>query len=135
MDGDIEDRSANINHLSYLSAAAPFVLLSRIFVFSVNYQHLYEFSQDSFSTWRELHSQAMIDLTHRDYKYQKGSLYTFSPALAVQLVPSLFVGLTCNFWDNDILENGWENLAILDSEGVDLGNEKISHGEIYESSR
>jgi long-subunit fatty acid transport protein len=134
VDGDIEDRSPTINHLSYFSAAKPFVLLSRIFVFSVNYQHLYEFSQDSFTIWRELDSQAMIDLdlTHRDYRYQKGSLYTISPALAVQIVPSFLVGLTCNFWDNDILENGWENLTVQDSEGIEFGSEKVSHSEIYE---
>ena len=131
VDGDIEDRSPDMNHLNYLSAVVPFLLFRRNFIFSLNYQHLYEFSQDRFSTWRELDPAALIDVSHRDYKYQRGSLYTLSPALAVQVTPSFYMGVTLNIWDHDLLDNGWENINIQNAEGIDF-SEKRTHSEIYE---
>lgn len=124
-----EDRSSGITRLNYLSAVLPFMLLRRNFVISFNYQHLYEFSMDTYSFRREK-DILLNDIIHEDYKHQKGYLSTVSPALAIQIIPSLSVGLTCNFWD--FTDNGWENLNIQNEKGMELGLEKISHSEIYE---
>ncbi|MGA1791842.1 MAG: OmpP1/FadL family transporter [bacterium] len=132
INGDIEDTSPDIYHLNYLSAVLPFTMLQRNFVFSLNYQHLYEFSLENRFTWMEVNSIAMIDLSHNDYKYQKGSLNTLSPALGIQINPSLFMGVTLNIWEDDILDNGWENINIQAAQGIDLGYEKRMHSEIYE---
>jgi long-subunit fatty acid transport protein len=130
--GDIEDHSPDIYHLNYLSAVFPFMLFRRNLVFSINYQHLYEFSLENSTVWREENAMALIDIMHDDYKYQSGSLYSISPAFAIQIVPSLSVGVTFNFWDDEALDNGWENLNVQDAHGIELGSEKISHSEIYE---
>jgi long-subunit fatty acid transport protein len=132
IDGDIEDHTPDIYHLNYLSAVIPFRMFRRNFVFSLNYQHLYEFSQDNLSTWEEPNPVAESGLFHRDYKYQEGLLSTISPALAFQVNPSFYIGLTFNLWDHDILDNGWENINIQDAEGLDYKSQKIMHSEIYE---
>lgn len=76
---------------------------------------------------------AGIDLSRRNYKYQRGSLSTISPALAFQVDPWFYMGLTFNFWDHDILDNGWENINIQDAEGFELGGKyKIEHSEVFE---
>ncbi len=132
IEGDIEEASLDIFHLNYLSGVIPFTLMRRNFVFSLNYQHIYEFYKENVYTWKELYSLPVINVSHTNRKYQKGSLYTLSPALAMQIIPSLFVGLTFNFWEKDILDNGWENIDIQDAYGIDFGNEKSSHIETYE---
>jgi long-subunit fatty acid transport protein len=133
IDGDMEDYPLDIHHLNYLSAAIPFLLIRRNFVFSLNYQHLYEFSRENFSSWREVIPDAGIDIHRRNYKSQKGSLSTVSPALAFQVNPSFYMGFTFNFWDHDILDNGWENINIQDAEGFDLGGGyAIEHSEVFE---
>lgn len=132
VDGDIEDRFTDIKHLNYLSAAIPFTFFRRNFVFSINYQHLYEFSQEIFLSWRELNPETQTDIDHSVYKNQEGSLYTISPALAIEITSSFFVGLTFNFWDDDILDNGWENLTVQYAEGTDLRIQKKYHSEIFE---
>lgn len=133
VEGDIEDRSPDIKHLNYLSLVVPRIFFRRNFVFSLNYQHLYEFSRENFSTWRRgSDPRIRTDILHKDRKCQKGSLNTISPALAVQIIPTLFIGLTCNFWENGLLDNGWENITIQDEEGIEWGRKKIRHSEIYE---
>ena len=134
MKGDCEDDSSPINYLNYFSAVVPFSLFRRNFVFSINFQHLYEFSQNNYYTYRIKNSdeKAMIDTLHKDHKYQKGSLHTLSPALAFQISPSFFIGLTGNIWNNNIMDNGWENRTIQDTVGFDQVGEKIGHSEIYE---
>jgi len=132
VDGDIDDISPQVFHLNYLSAVAPFLLFRRNMVFSLNYQLLYEFSLENLSAWSELNPSLSIDITHRDHKKQRGFLSTISPALALQVTPSLFIGCTFNIWDHDLTGTGWENITIQDAEGTDLGIERRSHSEIYE---
>jgi long-subunit fatty acid transport protein len=132
IEGDIKDTSPDIYHLNYLSAAIPFTILQRNFVFSLNYQHLYEFSLEKAFTYKLIDPAKMTNLSYRDYKHQRGSLSTLSPALGIQINPSLYFGLTLNIWEDDILDNGWENINIQDAEGIDSSYEKIMHSEIYE---
>lgn len=132
IEGVMEDHTPFVYHLNYCSAVIPFFIFYRNFVFSFNYQHLYEFSQDNSTTWMEIAPEAKNNITHRDSKHQRGSLNSLSPALAIQITPAFFLGLTCNSWNNELLDNGWENLTIQDSEGIDLGYEKVGHSEVYE---
>jgi len=134
-EGSIEDISPSSNHLNYLSAVIPFVLFRRNMVFSLNYQHLYEFSRDNVYTWTVENKELMIQIPEKSRKQQRGSLNTISPALAIQIIPSFFVGLTANFWPGNTIGNidsGWENLNIMDSEGMALGRKITTHSEIYE---
>ncbi len=128
--GDIEDESPDIRHLNYFSAVIPFRLFRNNFVFSINYQHLYEFNFDNTSRWGGILEEAMINTFHEDHKHQKGSLNTISPALAIQVHPRFFFGLTCNFWD--LPDNGWENITIQYIQWKGEYGKVFMHKEIYE---
>jgi long-subunit fatty acid transport protein len=96
--------SMDTNGLNYASAAYPFVLFNRNMIISVNYQRLYELNKDL---------QFNYDVasgTKGFYSFeQKGYLYALSPAVAVQVTPSFYLGATLNIWDDLLGDNGWEN--------------------------
>jgi hypothetical protein len=92
---NIEDKST-IWDLNYFSIAYPVSLARRNLVFSLNYQRLYDFN-------REAHF-------FQDKFDSKGSLYTLSPAFAIQTTEDLFLGLTINVWSNQWTKRSdWEN--------------------------
>lgn len=101
--GIANEDSIDTDSLNYASAAFPFVLLNRNMLISVNYQRLYEI--DKTITGR-------IDggLFTMDYeRVSRGHLYSFSPAMAVQVFPGFYVGATLNLWDEKLGGNGWDN--------------------------
>lgn len=100
--GEEEDKYT-VSDLNYLSMAYPFNLARRNLVFSLNYQRLYDFT-------RELHYQsASTNFDNRTEYTSKGTLYTLSPALAIQTTENLFLGVTINIWsDKWTGRNYWE---------------------------
>lgn len=89
--------------LDYLSAVYPFQLLRRNMVVSLNVQRLYDLQSVVRATSRYTTLDGIQEVRSR----QKGALYTISPALAVQLTPTLSVGAALNIWP-DLFGNGWE---------------------------
>jgi long-subunit fatty acid transport protein len=98
--------------LNYFSVALPFKAFDKNMVVSLNYQRLYDFydniefdqNYDGFmsdgSFWRME--------THERFK-QTGALKAFAPAFAIQITPRFSLGITFNFWtDNLGYDNGWE---------------------------
>jgi hypothetical protein len=130
VDGDIDDKSPDIKHLNYLSAVVPFMFFRQNAVFSLNYQHLYEFSQKNIAQRRVIVSGASSGIHLEDQKHQSGSLDTVSPALALQIHPRFFLGLTFNFWG--LVDSGWENLSINYTEGIGVLGKHREHKEVYE---
>lgn len=133
LDGGIKDLTKDIRHLNYLSAAFPFVLFKRNMVFSLNYQHLYEFSQDTFSDWTYYDidpNLGNIDISTTSHKRQKGALNTLSPAMAIEVIPSFYFGLAANFWLDHALNDSWENNHII--QGKVAGTNINLFGELYE---
>lgn len=135
--GDIEDLSRGQKHLNYVSAAIPFVLFQRNVVFSLNYQHLYEFAQDTFYTWRYSPKDPNTGLMAADiqmdsYKRQTGTLNTLSPAFAIQITQTFNLGLTLNFWLRDEIDNYWENINTLQGEGMIPGERIKVDATIYD---
>lgn len=94
------EEKASISDLNYLSMAYPFNLARRNMVLSLNYQRLFDFHKDfrfdfSYGT-EEFHS--------------KGTLYTLSPALAIQAREDLFLGVTFNVWSDEWTgRSDWKN--------------------------
>lgn len=84
--------------LNYLSAAYPVVLGGRNMVFSLNYQHLYDFDRE----WKNLR----LPVGNIAFE-QEGALYAYGLAYCVQLIPSLSAGFTLNLWQDGPYENGW----------------------------
>jgi len=96
--------------LNYASAVFPFVLFNRNMVVSLNYQRLFEMDKSVAYNFNRVVPTVDNNLeTNRINFTQDGFLYTISPAMAVQVVPQLYLGATLNFWDNLVGENGWDN--------------------------
>ncbi|MGA1870467.1 MAG: OmpP1/FadL family transporter [bacterium] len=131
--GDIDDDSAPARRLNYLSLVLPMVLWRRNMVFSLNYQHLYEFSMDIHYVYTRIGDDFTI--LNEAHKTQGGSLATISPAYALQITPSLFIGVAANFWPDTGINNGWEN--INKAHGVEKAGEEsyMTSSEIYENYR
>jgi long-subunit fatty acid transport protein len=110
--------SVSSDDLNYLSIAYPFTLCNRNMTVSLNYQLLYEFKNNINFTYNEdvlgrQHSERTFDIK------QNGQLRTLSPAYAIQVTPRLSLGMTLNFWtDNLFWSNGWTT-------------EKVETGKIY----
>ena len=134
----IDDLSPVQCRLNYFSAVIPFVLLKRNMVFSLNYQHLYEFSKDTFSNWTYHLEDPDTGATIVNIpgmtsgKTQRGVLTTLSPAFAIQIIPPLYIGVTANLWLDKPINNYWENLNIVQGEGTSLGKKIKTYAELYE---
>jgi long-subunit fatty acid transport protein len=110
-------------HLNYLSLVFPGRLFGRNLIFSLNYQHLYDMNLQFHRSWpyqyedNEAHKYD-LDITW-DYQ-RKGALFAISPALAIQIIPSLALGLTINFWPKDlgIADNGWTKEFSTNKQGT-----------------
>ncbi|MGA1841991.1 MAG: OmpP1/FadL family transporter [bacterium] len=92
---EIEDKNT-VWDLNYFSMAYPFGVFRRNFVLSLNYQRLYDFHTEASFLGDEFNS--------------KGSLYTLSPAFAIQAAENLFLGFTLNVWSNEWTQKSeWKN--------------------------
>ncbi|MCP4344053.1 MAG: hypothetical protein GY795_00825 [Desulfobacterales bacterium] len=102
--------------LNYLSFAYPTdQILNRRMVFSLNYQRLYNFSRE----WRFLFDNEAISPTAKksselNYK-QDGDISALGLAYAAIITPErwkahsqIAFGLTLNCWDDDLLNNKWD---------------------------
>ncbi len=106
--------------LNYASAVYPFVWLKRNMVVSINYQRLYEMEKkvNLNYTWN-IGGDKLYDRV--DFS-QSGYLYALAPAIAVQLMPGLYAGMTLNFWDSALGRNGWESTYNSSARGTLAGN-------------
>lgn len=105
--------SVSREDLNYLSVAYPFRAFDKNMIISLNYQRLYDLS-DEFSLKQNIESispgGSFLKIYRKvDFK-QSGGLKAFAPAYAIQLTPQLSVGATFNFWtDNLGYDNEWES--------------------------
>ncbi len=140
-------QSASSSDLNYLSAAYPFVLWKRNMTASINYQHLYDFDDEAVWTYLDTNNLSLAETTIETTIETKGNyslegqLWTISPALAVQVTPSLSVGFTLNFWEDGFYDNQWEakyskifNQTILASGEKNINIRTISHKEKFSFS-
>lgn len=91
--------------LNFASVVFPFVLLDRNMVISLSYQRLFELNKDV--TYSQNIQLLNIPYVKNVNIKQDGFLYAVSPAYAVQIIPSLYIGATLNIWDNVMGGNGW----------------------------
>ncbi|MBN2373423.1 outer membrane protein transport protein [bacterium] len=104
-DGKEHDDASDIN---YLSVVYPFSLARRNMVCSLNYQKLYDFNR-SVQFVLPANSYQRFDRTIGFES--KGTLYTLSPAFAVQITDGLFLGSTVNIWsDKWTGKSSWKNI-------------------------
>jgi long-subunit fatty acid transport protein len=106
--------------VNYLSAAYPFSYLNRNMIVSINYQNLYDFTRQ----WKFPLNTESGNLTVEqqvDFK-QEGSLSALGLAYAIQILPRLSFGLTLNFWEDGLYQNGWEETARQKGTGTHLND-------------
>ncbi len=107
-----------VSHLgvNYLSAAYPFTLWNRVMTVSLNYQKLFDFT-------RKWNFHIRSEDVSSDFDYQReGSLSALGLAYCVQITPRFSVGMTLNVWDDNLLNNEWEEREIKKGSGVDGGD-------------
>jgi long-subunit fatty acid transport protein len=115
----VEDQSFDSFNLNYLSGVYPFQLLQRNVVVSLNVQRLFDLEGRTDVASRFL----TIEGIQRVSAQQDGALYTLSPAVAVQLTPTLSLGAAFNIWSNFLLDDGWEQHVSVQGEGrIVMGN-------------
>ncbi|MGA1866945.1 MAG: OmpP1/FadL family transporter [bacterium] len=107
------DESLTLNDINYLSVVYPTCIVRRNVVFSLNYQYLYDFSRD-FETEREWEYSGSG--TSFLYSYHgEGGLYALSPAVAFQVTPNLYCGLTTNIWSDELTDHcNWTHTSSFD---------------------
>lgn len=120
--GPQSNRSEEIN---YLSLATPFQLLGQNAVASLNYQTLYDLNRRFNYGFNDVGFDPppigpLFWNIRRQYQFQQqGALHALSPALAVQVTPAFSVGLTLNWWTDQLGHaNGWHSDMIAKSSGT-----------------
>ncbi|MDD2365116.1 MAG: outer membrane protein transport protein [Desulfuromonadaceae bacterium] len=96
--------SVDTSDLNYVSAAYPFQLLNRNMIVTLNYQRLYDMNKKI--SYANYNYGGLFTNGVYNYK-QSGHLGTISPAIAIQVLPNLYVGATVNIWDNFAGTNSW----------------------------
>jgi hypothetical protein len=127
----VENQTLDSFNLNYLSVAYPFEIFQRNVVVSFNVQRLFDLQgvtdvASRFTT---------VNGIQRVRSRQDGGLFTFSPAVAVEITPTFAVGVAFNIWP-DLFDNGWDQDVSVEGEGsVRSGNRIVpfvSEGRIQE---
>ncbi|MFH0813191.1 MAG: outer membrane protein transport protein [Pseudomonadota bacterium] len=108
--------------INYLSAAYPFVLFNRNMLVSINYQNLYNFKRE-IELDRAYGSSPRNEMKESFDYDRDGSLKTISPAFASQIFKNLSLGITLNFWDDDLGNNKW----VTETHTYDSGTFGLTH--------
>jgi len=123
-------QSISTTEINYISFSYPFSLFAKNMVFSLNYQHLYDFNKTV--AYAYTYSSGILTLNNSlDYK-QEGAFRAVSPAFAVQITPKLSLGFTLNFWEDLFEDNGWESNYHSSGTGTLAGDPFISSVDIRE---
>jgi len=99
-------QSVDLTRVNYLSASYPFKLWGCNMIVSGNYQSLYDFTRE----WKfsQAVSSALLSANQNLGHETEGSLSALGFAYAVQVTPKLSFGITLNFWEDSLYDNGWE---------------------------
>ena len=127
----LDDQTLDSSDLNYLSVAYPFRFLQRNVFVGVNFQRLFDLQSATDVASRFTN----IDGIQRVSSRQNGSLFTISPAVAVQVVPDFYVGAAFNIWPR-LFGNGWSQDVSVRGDGRVVSGNRIvpftSQGQIHE---
>ena len=100
------DQSMDANGINYASVAVPFTLYGKNVVTSLNYQRLIDMNKSyGIPTYNFNPATQMKNFNYS----QKGYLSTISPAIAIQVMPELYVGVALNIWNDFLGTSSWES--------------------------
>jgi len=118
-ESDISDQRLERGSLNYLSFVYPFLLFGKNFVASINSQRLYDLHgrTEAISLFKT------IDGIQEIHSTQGGELRTITPALAVQITPTLSLGTSLNLWDKNF--SNWQQNVNISASGFVASGSKI----------
>jgi long-subunit fatty acid transport protein len=106
--------------INYLSIAYPFSLANHDMIVSINYQTLYDLNREwNYPFFR---NSGGLSYTKQVRYAQEGSLSAIGLAYCVQFTPDFSFGITLNTWDDDLLNNQWEETERQTGSGTNFGN-------------
>ena len=116
--------SVSESNINYMSATYPFELLNHNMVVSLSYQNLYDFTRDwNFMIKQDLGFQKSED----SWSFQQdGRLSAIGLSYCIRVIPELSLGITFNFWDNNLSPNHWEQKYRRITSGDVPGNRLLS---------
>jgi hypothetical protein len=98
--------SVSDQNINYISLVSPtFNFMDRSILFSISYQHLFMFPREA--DYEDFHKTDTTISHSNKHLLQKGKLYAIGIAGCVQVHPKLSFGMTFNFWNDLLGENGW----------------------------
>ena len=98
--------SVSDHNINYISLVSPtFDFMNRSILFSINYQHLYMFPREADYDYFQK-TDENISHSIRQLK-QEGKLYAIGIAGCFQVNKKLSFGITFNFWNDLLGNNGW----------------------------
>jgi long-subunit fatty acid transport protein len=122
--------------LNYLSFAYPFRFLNHNLVASLNYQRLYDMYQRlsfDYNYAGNFSDGSTYELNQAVTYKQDGGVKALAPALALQIIPQLSIGITLNFWTDELFwENGWSERYYAKGKGNIRGIPIETEDNIYE---
>ncbi len=102
--------------LNYFSVAYPFNWGGRNMIVSLNYQNLYNFTREWQFPFN--YTEGAWD-TRQNVDYSSdGSLGAIGLAYSIQITPALSLGVTFNFWNDGLFDNGWEQRTSATGSGT-----------------
>ena len=111
--------------LNYIGAVIPFKGFKRNMVMSMSYQQVYSMDRE----WNFVNKVHVFDdlYTIDRWNYiQSGGLSTIGLTYGIQINPSLYLGIKCNFWDNSLSENKWKQKYHSKGKVISGANESSS---------
>jgi long-subunit fatty acid transport protein len=117
----VEHQTFDSFSLNYLSAVYPFQLWQRNLAVSLNVQRLFDLQGDTDVASRFLTLEGIQRVSSK----QEGALYALSPAIAIQVTPTLSFGAAFNIWSDFLLDDGWEQKVTVQGDGRVVSGNRI----------
>lgn len=131
----VDNQTLDSLDLNYLSAVYPFEFLKRNVVVSLNVQRLFDLQGKTGVTSR-FRNVSGVDGLQQVSSRQEGGLYAISPALAVQITPTISVGAAFNIWTDAFGGSHWDQKVSVRGNGLVVSGNRIvpfvSEGRIKE---
>ncbi len=99
---DVDSPGTDAVGLNFVSAVVPFAWRGRNVVCSLNYHQTLSFDRALDIGTRQVDRVDPVEATSRMRLRQDGAVYAISPALAVEIDPSLSLGVSLNYWFDGI---------------------------------
>jgi len=109
--------------LNFANVAYPFKIFGKNFVAALNYHQIYDFHTEvDYSFKVEITDLALIGNTTVDFE-SRGGVGALTPAIAIQVMPRLSIGIAVNFYTDEFFGNfAWKEKTRTVNSGTVFGS-------------